>query len=92
MLNGKRHFIRSACWGGPPDIFVGRTSKEEYKKLIEMAKAANMNNIRIFGWHPPEIPEFYQYCNEAGLTVWQDVIPLGTANLSQDNGLYRTDL
>ena len=43
-----------------------------------------MNNIRIFGWHPPEIPEFYQYCDEAGLTVWQDVIPLGTANISQD--------
>jgi beta-mannosidase len=20
-LNGKTHFIRSACWGGPPDIF-----------------------------------------------------------------------
>ncbi len=83
-LNGKTHFIRSACWGGPPDIFVGRTSPKEYKQLIEMAKAANMNNIRIFGWHPPEIPEFYQYCNEAGLTVWQDVIPLGTANISQD--------
>jgi beta-mannosidase len=83
-LNGKTHFIRSACWGGPPDIFVGRTSPDEYKKLIELAKAANMNNIRIFGWHPPEIPEFYQYCNEAGLTVWQDVIPLGTANISQN--------
>ncbi len=83
-INGKTHFIRSACWGGPPDIFVGRTSPKEYKKLIEMAKAANMNNIRIFGWHPPEIPEFYQYCNEAGLTVWQDVIPLGTANISQN--------
>ena len=83
-INGKTHFIRSACWGGPPDIFVGRTSPREYRQLIEMAKAANMNNIRIFGWHPPEIPEFYQYCNEAGLTVWQDVIPLGTANISQD--------
>ncbi len=83
-LNGKTHYIRSACWGGPPDIFVGRTSPAEYKKLIDMAKAANMNNIRIFGWHPPEIPEFYQYCDEAGLTVWQDVIPLGTANIAQD--------
>ncbi|MEM6842712.1 MAG: sugar-binding domain-containing protein [Bacteroidota bacterium] len=84
MLNGKNHFIRSACWGGPPDIFVGRTSIREYKKLIQMAKEANMNNIRIFGWHPPEIPEFYQMCNEAGLTVWQDVIPLGTGNIPRD--------
>ncbi|MFC2112532.1 glycoside hydrolase family 2 protein [Bacteroidota bacterium] len=84
MLNGKVHYIRSACWGGPPDIFVGRTSVDEYKELIRLAKEANMNNIRIFGWHPPEIPEFYELCNEAGLTVWQDVIPLGTANIPKD--------
>ncbi len=83
-LNGKNHFIRSACWGGPPDIFVGRTSVEEYQELIRLAKEANMNNIRIFGWHSPEIPEFYQMCNEAGLTVWQDVIPLGTGNMPRD--------
>lgn len=80
-INGKFHFIRSACWGGPPDIFTGRTSIDEYKKLIQLAKAANMNNIRIFGWHPPEIPEFYQYCDEMGITVWQDMIPLGTGNI-----------
>ncbi len=80
-INGKFHFIRSACWGGPPDIFTGRTSIDEYKKLIQLAKDANMNNIRIFGWHPPEIPEFYQYCDEMGITVWQDIIPLGTGNI-----------
>ncbi|GAF04506.1 glycoside hydrolase family 2 protein [Saccharicrinis fermentans] len=80
-INGKFHFIRSACWGGPPDIFVGRTSPAEYKELIRMAKEMNMNNIRIFGWHPPEIPEFYQYCDEMGMTVWQDMIPLGTGNI-----------
>ncbi|WP_282121771.1 glycoside hydrolase family 2 protein [Algibacter mikhailovii] len=80
-INGKFHFIRSACWGGPPDIFTGRTSIAEYKKLIQLAKDANMNNIRIFGWHPPEIPEFYQYCDEMGITVWQDIIPLGTGNI-----------
>lgn len=80
-INGKFHFIRSACWGGPPDIFAGRTSVKEYKKLIQLAKDANMNNIRIFGWHPPEIPEFYQYCDEMGITIWQDMIPMGTGNI-----------
>lgn len=83
-INGKFHFIRSACWGGPPDIFVGRTSIEEYKELIVLAKDANMNNIRIFGWHQPEIPEFYQYCDEMGITIWQDMIPLGTGNLPNE--------
>ncbi|EIJ40718.1 beta-galactosidase/beta-glucuronidase [Galbibacter orientalis DSM 19592] len=83
-INGKFHFIRSACWGGPPDIFVGRTSPEEYYELIKMAKEMNMNNIRIFGWHPPEIPEFYQYADEMGMTIWQDMIPLGTGNFPID--------
>lgn len=81
LINGKVHFIRSACWGGPPDIFVGRTAPGKYANLIRLAKEANMNNIRIFGWHPPEIPEFYELCNEAGLTVWQDMIPMGTGNI-----------
>ncbi len=83
-INGKFHFIRSACWGGPPDIFVGRTSKEEYYELIRLAKEMNMNNIRIFGWHPPEIPEFYQYADEMGMTIWQDIIPLGTGNIPME--------
>ena len=83
-INGKFHFIRSACWGGPVDIFTGRTSKEEYFELIKMAKEMNMNNIRIFGWHPPEIPEFYEYADEMGLTIWQDMIPLGTGNIPMD--------
>ncbi|WP_298368318.1 sugar-binding domain-containing protein [uncultured Lutibacter sp.] len=84
LINGKPIFIRSACWGGPPDIFVGRTSEEKYRKLIALAKEANMNNIRIFGWHPPEIPLFYQLCNEQGISVWQDIIPLGTGNIPND--------
>ncbi len=83
-INDKFHFIRSACWGGPPDVFVGRTNDEEYRKLIRMAKEANMNNIRIFGWHPPEIDLFYQLCDEAGITVWQDIIPLGTGNIPKE--------
>ena len=27
MVNGKRHFVRSGTWGGPPDIFTGRTTE-----------------------------------------------------------------
>jgi beta-mannosidase len=84
VINGKPIYIRSACWGGPPDIFVGRTSEDKYRRLIKLAKDANMNNIRIFGWHPPEIPIFYKLCDEAGITVWQDIIPLGTGNLFKD--------
>lgn len=49
-----------------------------------MAKEANLNNLRIFGWHPVEIPLFYELCNEAGITVWQDTVPLASLSLPKD--------
>ena len=84
MINEKRHFMRSGTWGGPPDIFMGRAHPSKYKELIRLAKEANFNNLRIFGWHPEEIPLFYQLCNEAGITVWQDVLPLASLSLPKD--------
>lgn len=83
-INGKRHFIRSGTWGGPPDIFMGRAKPHKYRELIKLAKEANLNNLRIFGWHPEEIPLFYELCNEAGITVWQDVLPLASLSLPKD--------
>ena len=84
VINGKRLFLRSANWGGPPDIFYGRNSVEKYRKLVNLAKDANINNLRIFGWHPTEIEEFYALCDELGITVWQDLIPLASVSLPQD--------
>jgi len=84
MINGRRHYLRSAAWGGPPSILYGRTPLEHYRHLIREARAANINNLRIFGWHPPEIKEFYDLCDEAGITVWQ-VFPFGNAVLPKDN-------
>lgn len=76
MINGQRHFVRSGTWGGPADFFVGRAYPEKYREYIRLAKEANINNLRIFGWHPPETPLFYELCDEAGITVWQDLVPI----------------
>lgn len=70
MVNGKRHFLRSTCWGGPPSYFYGRNSDKKYEDRLDMVKEANINNLRIFGWHPPEIPKFYELCDRLGITVW----------------------
>lgn len=70
MINGKRHFLRSACWGGPPSYFYGRNTEKKYADRLDMVRAANINNLRIFGWHPPEIPYFYELCDRLGITVW----------------------
>ena len=84
MINGKRHFMRSGTWGGPPDMFYGRSYDENYRELIKLAKEANINNLRIFSWHPTEIPLFYQLCDEVGITVWQDLIPISGHPLIRD--------
>ncbi len=84
VINGKPIFIRSACWGGTPNIFVGRTAPGTYEKLLTLAKEANLNNIRIFGWHNPEIKEFYDICDSLGLTIWQDMVPLGSGNIPRE--------
>ena len=51
---------------------------------VRLAREANINNLRIFGWHPPEVDEFYELCDELGITVWQDLIPLASVRLPQD--------
>jgi len=89
MVNGKRHFLRSGTWGGPPDIFFGRATDDKYEELIRMAKEANLNNLRIFGWHPTEIPYFYELCNRAGITVWQDILPIASLSLPTDEAFKR---
>lgn len=70
VVNGKPMFLRSACWGGQPSFFYGRNSEEKYRFYLEKAKECHINNLRIFGWHPAETEEFYQICDELGITVW----------------------
>ena len=70
VINGKPMFLRSACWGGQPSFFYGRNSTPKYRMFLEKAKEANINNLRIFGWHPAETDEFYTICDQLGITVW----------------------
>lgn len=70
MVNGKRHYLRGACWSGPPSLLYGRNTLKKYEDRIKWVREANINHLRIFGWHPPEIPDFYRLCDEAGITVW----------------------
>lgn len=84
MINGHPEFIRSGTWGGPPDMFTGRTTAETYRKLIHLAREENINNLRIFCWHPSEIPLFYDLCDSAGITVWQDIAPINHPMIRND--------
>lgn len=69
VINGKPMFLRSACWTQPA-FFYGRNSLEKYEYYINKAKEANINNLKMFGWHPTETTAFYDICDRLGITNW----------------------
>jgi beta-mannosidase len=56
----------------PFDSFPNRVGLEQYRRILESAKEANMNMIRLWGGGYYESEEFYNLCDELGLMVWQD--------------------
>jgi len=56
----------------PFDSFPNRVTTADYRRILESAKAANMNIIRHWGGGYYETDEFYSVCDELGLMVWQD--------------------
>ncbi|MGA7573084.1 MAG: glycoside hydrolase family 2 protein [Terriglobales bacterium] len=56
----------------PFDSFPTRVTTAQYRRVLESAKAANMNMIRHWGGGYYETDEFYALCDELGIMVWQD--------------------
>lgn len=71
ILNGIPVFARGANWV-PAEYFNGSNSEANYKELLEMAKDANFNMLRVWGGGIYENDEFYNLCDSLGIMVWQD--------------------
>lgn len=71
VLNGVKLFAKGADWI-PADNLIGSIPSERYRKLIQMARDANMNMLRVWGGGIYEVPAFYDTCDELGILVWQD--------------------
>ena len=56
----------------PFDSFPTRVTTSQYRRVLESAKAANMNMIRHWGGGYYETDEFYALCDELGIMIWQD--------------------
>ncbi|MBY4630596.1 beta-mannosidase [Rhizobium croatiense] len=70
-VNGREIFCRGANWI-PADALYSLSSPEKTEDLLQSAKAANMNMIRVWGGGFYEQDHFYDLCDRLGLMVWQD--------------------
>lgn len=70
-LNGKSVFMKGANVV-PPDSFLPRVSDSTYFSLVENAKKANINMLRVWGGGVYFDDAFYEACDANGILVWQD--------------------
>lgn len=70
-VNGKRIFIKGSNWV-PVKNQTGAIEDGAYTYLLEAAKNAGYNMLRVWGGGIYEKDIFYRKCDEYGILVWQD--------------------
>ncbi len=68
-INGQKLFIKGGNWG--MSEYLLRCSDEEYEKKIALHKDMNYNMIRLWTGCVTD-DEFYDYCDQYGIMVWDD--------------------
>ena len=58
----------------PFDSFPSRVTDAKYRHILQSAKDANMNMVRLWGGGYYENEEFYDLCDELGLMVFHDLM------------------
>jgi len=58
----------------PFDSFPDRVTTEKYRHILQSAKDANMNMVRLWGGGYYETQDFYDICDELGLMVFHDLM------------------
>lgn len=70
-VNGKRIFLRGACWA-PVEGMTNCWTPDRARRLLDLIEQGRMNVLRVWGEGviPPE--EFYNECDRRGILIWQD--------------------
>ena len=69
-------YAKGANWI-PAHIFLSEVKKKDYRRLLQLARDAHMNMLRVWGGGIYENDEFYDICDELGIMVWQDFMFAG---------------
>ncbi|UXN70080.1 glycoside hydrolase family 2 protein [Devosia neptuniae] len=70
-INGRDITMMGANWI-PADAIPSRITPAVIRDLLDSAKAANMNMLRIWGGGQYEPDYFYDLCDELGILLWHD--------------------
>ncbi|MFZ6766754.1 glycosyl hydrolase 2 galactose-binding domain-containing protein [Undibacterium sp. Di26W] len=70
-VNDVSVFCRGACWT-PVDVISLQNETSDLRHMLSLARDAGMNMLRVVGTMVYETAEFYQFCDELGILVWQD--------------------
>ncbi len=73
VINGIELFAKGANYI-PEDNLLSRTSLAKTKQLLQYAKDAHHNMIRIWGGGHYPSDAFYDVCDQMGFLVWQDLM------------------
>ena len=91
-INGKRIFVTDTNWV-PTDAFPSRHLDYD-KRGLDFANDLGCNMIRCWGGNTYPHKEFYDYCDEHGIMVWQD-FSFGCGHYPSDDrlcGLVREEI
>lgn len=83
VVNKVPFFAKGANWI-PADVFPNRATQDRLQHLIEDARAANMNCLRLWGGGYYEDDRLFDLCDELGICVWIDFPFSSTAYPSFD--------
>lgn len=72
-INGEKVFLKGSNYI-PEDNMLTRCDKAHNHRLLELVKNFNHNVIRVWGGGYYPDPWFYDYCDENGILVWQDLM------------------
>ena len=86
VVNGHEIMCKGTNWV-PMDAFHCR-DKERYPKALELVKDIGCNIVRCWGGNVYEDHEFFDFCDENGVMVWQD-FSMACMNYPEDEAFCR---